>query len=305
MENNNISIIDEKQRRIESYDQFVKYIFSNRYVIANYLQAFVEEYKNMSIDKIKDYIVDSHNTIFIDGINSEDNNVLNGQIKYDFIFVCESPVDNKKIYVNLELEGQISSNYRLESRSKYYAYRMLDRQKQVDFEKQNFDDLCKVYSIWTILKPKNDEQNSIKYYYEDSKYLLKDKEKTDKKDINYLNIIHLNLGKNNDYTSKSIMHLTYLLFKDTSIDDNERERILYEDYGIIGLRKEVLKTMCHVTEVFEYNGRLEGKLEGTVDTIINFIQRAKMPLDEAIYNSGIDDSIKEEVIKQVKLKLSK
>ena len=67
--------------------------------------------------------------------------------------------------------------------------------------------------------------------------------------------------------------------------------------------------MCHVTEVFEYNGKLEGieqgKLEGTVDTIINFIQRAKMPLDEAIYNSGIDDSIKEEVIKQVKLKLSK
>ena len=75
--------------------------------------------------------------------------------------------------------------------------------------------------------------------------------------------------------------------------------------------------MCHVTEVFEYNGRLEGieqgklegKLEGSINTatsnVYNLINSLNWSLEKAIETLKIDDFIKEEVIKQVKLKLCK
>ena len=63
--------------------------------------------------------------------------------------------------------------------------------------------------------------------------------------------------------------------------------------------------MCHVTEVFEYNGRLEGSINTATSNVYNLINSLNWSLEKAIETLKIDDSIKEEVIKQVKLKLSK
>ena len=238
---------------------------------------------------------------------------MNSQkIVFDIYFKVRSPIDNRIIYINIEPQ-YYDTEYNIEKRGEYYLSRMIDTQKGKEFLGSDYNEIKDVYSIWLMLKPNitsnyivtNDNRLYIhKYDLKENKY----NSYINKTNKSVFNEIYVYTKLIEDYHTYNIFTLMCLLFMYNDTNMELRQTILKNDYGIIGIGKE-LSNMCSLAEGIERNamqkGKLEGKIETSTSTVTNLIQKTKMSLEEAIYNLGIEDSIKDEVIKQVKLKLCK
>ncbi len=84
--------------------------------------------------------------------NTEDDNGVDGLIKYDIKFSPTLP-DNVKtqMIINIEAQNKYSAGYPLIKRGIYYASRLISAQRGTVFYKEDYGKLQKVYSIWICI----------------------------------------------------------------------------------------------------------------------------------------------------------
>ena len=229
----------------------------------------------------------------------------------NILFTSKIPGSNDKIglYINIEAQNLSTPGYSLLKRAIYYSTRLVSRQKGETFNKSEYDNLKKVYTIWICTEPKDKELDTINYYTLDEKN-IKGNNHTDE-DYKLINIIFLNIGNNyNYYDSKDdILKMLSLLFKQTSLNIKETSNLLNKEYDILKKEEEVSK-MCSLAEGIAYKaelkgiekGKLEGiqqgQVEGQLSLLLNQINNHIISKEDA-FKSIDDDNLKEELIKRL------
>ena len=144
------------------HDAYAKNLFSFKAVLAHILHLKTEEFKYHTIEQItnclngvlvevskeKDGIFVNANGL-LEKDNSESSDPDSGKIFYDVRFHVTN-LQGITIRVDLEIQGELLSRRYLDARSTYYSARMIDEQKGIVFEDDDYGKIQKVYSIWFI-----------------------------------------------------------------------------------------------------------------------------------------------------------
>ena len=176
---------------IQEYDANIKYLLSQKIILAHILAGTVEEFRKMKPEEIVPYIEGepeigsvpveaglTNSISKIKGNNTEDSVVNEGVITFDVRFYVKFPAKRNgkkrqpekvreyvKLLIDVEAQKDFYPGYDLVVRGIYYAARQLSAQKGVEFEKSDYNELKKVYSIWICLYPPKYCENTILRYY--------------------------------------------------------------------------------------------------------------------------------------------
>lgn len=256
------------------YDNICKKLLSYKEILAWILKECVSEYNNYDIDYIIRCIDDNislqeedvhYGTRKVTD-NTEDDNGVDGLIKYDIKFSPTLP-DNAKtqMIINIEAQNKYSAGYPLIKRGIYYTSRLISAQRGTVFYKEDYGKLQKVYSIWICIDDLGLKEPKITEFSLDKKEYLGKCKQIEKKDYDLIDIIIIRLCEDPDnYDSKIVKLLTYLITN--KYDLEERKRILREDYGITMEEiYEGVNDMSSLSEAVFQEGKLEGRLEGKLE----------------------------------------
>ncbi len=277
------SKIDKKTLQ-EQYDESVKKLLSEKYILAWILKECTTEFKPFEIEKIvKEAFIDEikiskvavnqdeddiEEPTRIDTSNSEDNSRKNGPIIYDIRFNVVVPDSDIPVALIINIEAQKTSEtpYPLLKRALYYCSRLISSQKNVVFVKSYYEKLRKVYSIWIQMNTSKKKQNTMNRYRIIEENLVGQYKDNS---INYdlLNIITLGLGKVEDTEPQTILNML-----DTLLYSNKPS-------------KEKLDTLKNV-----YNITISDSIIEEVNTMCN--------LGEGIYENGYNQAVADEQARQ-------
>lgn len=167
-------LLRDKQAR---YDKEALELLSNKCVMARILKHVVDEVHDYSEEEIQSMI---EGTVSIKpngvcpgtkilpkiiGLSNESKIIDEGIVKFDLRFNLDIPNEPKTIRVIVNVEAQNKTEglgYNLVTRVIYYLCRLISEQAETEFDRSNYDDIKKVYSIW-ICMPK-DRKSSIESY---------------------------------------------------------------------------------------------------------------------------------------------
>lgn len=160
------------------YDEKAKRILGNKYILANILIRTVDEFKGMRPGQIVPYIEGEPyiSTVPVEpgltnqdkegqritGLNTENAEINEGMVRFDIILYVQLKDGLAQIVVNIEIQKNSPSEYRLLNRAIFYVYRLISSQKERDFVNTNYNGIKRVYSIWICANMKED---SMKYVH--------------------------------------------------------------------------------------------------------------------------------------------
>lgn len=185
--------------------------------------------------------------------SEEDTVPGEGKIFYDIRFAGYLGEEMIKFLINVEAQKSLDSNklhYHLDNRIIYYLARMISAQKEVEFEKSNYDDIKPVRSIW-ICMDANDDEDSI------NRICLTQRNVYGKMKVQG---VVIRLRKRSDVTTSRnylIAMLEELLKKE---DAENKKKNLEEKYGfVMSVKTEGrLNDMCNLGEGLLERGIEEG-----------------------------------------------
>ena len=195
---------------IAKYDAYVKKILAHKSILAYILKECVKEFNNMEIKDIlscieddihiSDINIDPYLTS-IKGLNTEDNEINEGLIRYDIVFYVYIKDNLSKFIINIEAQKDEPSKYKILNRAIFYVCRLVSSQKQKDFINSNYDDIKQVYSIWLCM---NTKYNTLSHYHliKEDKLIPYDW----KGDIDLINIVLLGISNDINNNNKHNMH---------------------------------------------------------------------------------------------------
>lgn len=287
----------------KEYDLLARQIMSTKQILANVLKYLVKEYENLSIEDIYKLISegDGSDGKYIKGINTNDIQE-HKEIRHDIVFTPKLPNSEDKIgmYIGIEPQKDKSTNVSLLfKRGLYYDARLISRQANEAFINSKYENLKKTYSIWILFNPRAIYRNSIlKFshapYFDTSKYPVD-------YDIDYANIIFLNMGKDYSYDEDGLLEMLSLLFNsqltskqavehlkkryNVDISKEDINKMYGFSYGIEqaaleegmqkgieqGLQKGIEQGLQQGLQQGIQQGIQQGLQQGIIDTIINMI----------------------------------
>ena len=263
--NNNDNVI---RKDIVKYDAYVKKILAHKSILAYILSSCVKEFNNMKIidiiSCIKDDVCVSNINVdsCIKGLNTEDNDINEGLVRYDIVFYVCLKDSLSKIIINIEAQKDKPNKYKILNRAIYYVSRLISSQKHKDFVKSNYDDIKQVYSIWLCM---NTKYNSFTHYH----LIKEDKLKPYdwKGNIDLINVVLVGISSdkiNDDDNNSSMHHLLKTLLSGT-LNTADKLAIIEKDYNDIKVddtfRKDV-NDMCNLGE-----GLVERTIEETTEKV--------------------------------------
>ena len=124
------------------------------------------------------------------GLNTEHSEINEGMIRFDIIFYVRMRDGLAQIIINIEIQKNSPEKYQLLNRAIFYVSRMVSSQKERDFDKQNFDDMKRVFSIWLCM---NIPSNSMSYVHLTKEDILEHYNWNGHLDL--LNIVLLGIGR--------------------------------------------------------------------------------------------------------------
>ena len=132
-------LYDEQCKKILSYKQILAYIF----------KECLEEYKDLSLEKIQELLDEEQSHDKMISKNVEDQSIRGSMIRYDLLYKIKNPQNNNSMWIDIELQGMDPGTYDLFHRGFYYATRMVVRQRNdpEGFEEDDFDNLQKVITL--------------------------------------------------------------------------------------------------------------------------------------------------------------
>ena len=296
----------------EKYDMQCKILLSEKPILARIMKGCMSEYKDCSIEQIENFIEGKPaistfslypNGKTIRGMNTEDTSLNEGTIYYDIRFTALAPSTNEEIelIINIEAQNKYNPGYPLVKRGLYYASRLISSQFGVEFDKQDYANLKKVYSIWICMNPPKSVRNTI-IEFSLGMNVIEGNEKREgiekifpKKNYDLMTVIFVNLDKDGGGASH-LLELLNLLFLD-EMKAIEKCKILERDFGIEmqqEMQKEVIE-MCDLSlGVMERGyekgvavGISRGMAQGIAQGIQQGRQREKIETARNFLNMGL------------------
>ena len=151
-----------------------------------------------------------------------------------------------QIIINLEAQKDEPTNYHILNRAVFYVSRLVSSQKERDFVKTNYNDICRVFSIWVCM---NMDENSMAYVHLAKDDLLGSYQW--KGGLDLLNIVLIGIANElPEHDDKYELHrlLSTLLSMELSVD--EKLGIMEKEYSIAvddRIREDV-SAMCNLSQ---------------------------------------------------------
>lgn len=149
-------LYDEQCKKILSYKQILAYIF----------KECLEEYKDLSLEKIQELLDEEQSHDKMISKNVENQSIRGSMIRYDLLYKIKNPQNNNSMWIDIEPQGMDPGTYDLFHRDFYYATRMVARQRNdpEGFEEDDCDNIQKVITLWICLRHARYKNNTINTY---------------------------------------------------------------------------------------------------------------------------------------------
>ncbi len=274
------AIIDETQFEAQ-YDAEAKLLLAQKPFLANILVRTVKDYMGLNpcdVEKLiegEPYISTIPvepgftNSVQIKGMNSE-NKVRNEGVAYfDILFYVRTSDGLSKVIINIEAQKSEPIDYDVEMRGLYYAIREVSSQLDREFDSQNYNDIKKVYSIWICM---NEKDNMLEKIYLTKNDIIGISRWKDMYEI--VNVVIIRLAKTLDLQTEHELHrfLGALFLPELSAE--EKTDMLENEFDIKmeGDRKELLKSMCNLSQGIKEQGIEQGRREERISTLVTFFK---------------------------------
>ncbi len=278
--------MDNSLKIKKNYDRVCKKILSEKSILAWIMKYCIWEYRDISLDDIKNKYIEgevqindeeldsdsNYITDVISGMNTEDSTIDEGYITYDIKYKAILPVSNTtaSLIINIEAQNNKNTKYSILKRAMFYASRMISAQKGMEFKNQDYDKINKVYSIWLFTTPFKKRPTTITEY-KMNQHNIVGIQKEELYNYDLIDIITIYLGENDNEIKTSdsennqgmagFISLMKVLFTNSAKRGTIRlENTLSRQFGVdIDNRfREEIDDMCNLSEgVFE-RGRLKG-----------------------------------------------
>lgn len=271
-----IDITDKKAE----YDENVKYLLSEKIILAHILVYAVKEYFGMKPEDVAELIEGmpqvskvavnpgESNMPEIIGDNVEDATPNEGKVTYDIRFRALAPGRDALMQLIIDVEAQKDyyPGYDLLTRGIYYGARMISAQKGAEFLEDDYDKIKKVYSIWICMNAPSYAENAITEYGIQKRSIAGEfPENKGRYDL--MSVIMICLSKKvaqaGDNTKLQRLLGTLLVSEMTKA---EKKDIIESEYGI-PMKQEIerrVNTMCNLSEAIEKRGIEQGIERGIV-----------------------------------------
>ena len=265
-----IDITDKKAE----YDENVKYLLSEKIILAHILVYAVKEYFGMKPEDVAELIEGmpqvskvavnpgESNMPEIIGDNVEDATANEGKVTYDIRFRALAPERDALMQLIIDVEAQKDyyPGYDLLTRGIYYGARMISAQKGAEFLEDDYDKIKKVYSIWICMNAPSYAENTITEYGIQKRSIAGEfPENKGRYDL--MSVIMICLSKKvaqaGDNTKLQRLLGTLLASEMTKA---EKKDIIESEYGI-PMKQEIerrVNTMCNLSEAIEKRGIEQG-----------------------------------------------
>lgn len=298
-----MSILQDLGTSEAQYDEYVKRILSNRYILSWILKYATEEFNKLSIRQIAEECIAEDISVLkvrvmpgqtnagaekeekilegrgkqerILGANTEDKVPGEGEIYYDIRFSAYAPDKEEviKILLNVEAQKKFKLKYALVTRGVFYAARMISAQMNTEFSAKDYSGMKKVYSIWICMNAPNYIGNAIAEYSIKKQDIIKGIPDI-KEDYDKLSVVMICLNGTKAGREKGeglVGMLNTLLAEDMGVE--EKGKRLSEDYDIeiddnLG---EVMGHMCNLGEGIREDALEEGMEKGETRKLVEQI----------------------------------
>ena len=287
------------------YDMSVKRVLGNIPLLAPITKYTVKELKDFSIPMIEQCIdADSIQIgqVFVEPgltnrkiVNDELESKIPGEGRaiFDIRFTITLPDGSKsKIIINIEAQQKSNPGYSLLNRGIFYAARLISAQLTVEFtndgsDKEQYDNMKKVYSIWICMDCPEDKKDSIINYSFEPHIIYQGNDKLQPyKNCDLMNITFIHLsGKPDQSHHQLISMLDVLLAK---IDAETKIKKLQAEHNLpmtIKLKKE-MNDMCNLSSGIREESFRDGERSGELNTLKNMLN-AGLTTIEKLKESGL------------------
>lgn len=257
------------------YDENAKRLLGNKYILAHILVASVDEFKGMNPKDVVSYIegepmmgivpvepgmtnaVREEKGQRVVGFNTENVEAHEGLVRFDIVFYVRMRDGISQIIVNIEMQKDNPTKYKILNRAVFYVSRLISSQKERDFEKTNYDDIKRVFSIWICMGM---DEDSLDYVHLTNDRLLGDHVWEGKMDL--LNIVLIGMSK--ELSAQEGHHELHRLLGallSAKLPVEEKLDILEMEYEIPmeEEEKEEVRVMCNLGEGIREKAEARGE----------------------------------------------
>ena len=287
------------------YDMSVKRVLGNIPLLAPITKYTVKEVEDFPIPMIEKCIDEKSiqiSEVFVEPgltnrkiVNDELESKIPGEGRavFDIRFTITLPDGSKtKIIINIEAQQKSNPGYSLLNRGIFYAARLISAQLSVEFtndgsDKEQYDNIKKVYSIWICMDCPEDKKDSIINYSFEPHIIYQGNDKLKlypNCDLMNITFIHLS-GKPDQSHHQLISMLDTLLAR---MDAETKKKKLQEEYNLpmtIKLEKE-MNDMCNLSSGIREEGFRDGERSGELNTLKNML-KAGLTTIEKLRESGL------------------
>ena len=312
------------------YDKNVKNVLAIRQILAPILKKTVSAFQHLSLEVIANDCIEGtpwvgevpvdpgrtnrrfHRRIppKIRGSQTEQSDRDEGWVTFDVLFYAQVPGTGERIkfIINVEAQRQ-NTNYKQIKRAVFYATRLVSSQKEREFDGQDYDGICKVYSIWLCFYLPRGETSSINQYELTENNIYGDHHET-KEDYDLLNVTTLHIG--DDEPTDELLQFLKLVFVEQMTEQQKTQRIK-EEFGIeleTEARKE-LETMCNLSaglkerarvqgeEIGEARGKVLGAEQAWIASVKNLMKSMKLTAQQAVEAVAVPVELRGKVLEQI------
>ncbi len=261
------------ERKNKKADESMKWLLHDKCFIAHVVKNKIDDYKDLSKEKIKDLIKDvvPVNSSRVTGNESEDNSLDDGFVRFDSLITMYLPngsSDLAEIRLNIEAQNRDDMQYELVTRGIYYCSRLISSQKGTFFEGSDYHKIRKVYSIWLVLNPKKERRGCT------NSYVIEEKRNEDsysigKKNFDLLEVIIVNC-KDEGSHDQVIGAMDTLLSTNLTKDEIMQKLRNDYDFEITEEFEGGFESMCTMEEILrdrwmeEFESRGEARMQKLV-----------------------------------------
>lgn len=297
MQNNRLSRkIDITDKKAE-YDENVKWLLSEKIILAYILVYSVREYRGMNpqdavsliegtpqVSEVRVNPGETNSTEII-GDNVEDVVPGEGKVYYDIRFRAWAPdrSDLIQLIIDLEAQKKYHPGYNIITRGIFYCARMISAQLGTEFTGDDYDKIKKVYSIWICMDCPNYAENTITEYSMSQNNIVGDFPQ-DKGRYDLMSVIMVCLPKTiGDVNDSTRLHRLLGALLSSEMTKQEKKTIIEKEYGIPmteSIERRV-NIMCNLSEAIEERGIERGEAKQLIGSMISLKKKLNLSDEEA------------------------
>lgn len=273
-----------------TYDSAFKNFFGRKEVLAIILREVVDEFRHKPLTFIKNSIITNDVYAIDDGTQYGDDRDFNGETLYNVAVHCETRETELDVdlFFDLGIQGDYKTSYEILNRAIYYTSKSLTRQSVVD---SSYDELIPVRSTWICFNAIPEDSHNAIHPFRLKDFSCKDPIKG--RFLMDINLLMLSKDYDWDVKDADIIKFLQAIFKNRLYDkdfnpDLEVTAAMEREVSAIKLEQE--QEQHNVMTTFsEVLGREEGRLEGTIRTLLNLNYTDEQILDYLDENNGLTE----------------